>query len=594
VTKRARPAGADDSIAAPSSAESPAPPAQPDAVVATTADHETGRVRQRRAVGKRRAPTGPKPPLHPVAGRHATSAGQQGRDSSNQRDDTRLRYSGDLPVPLTGEVPYALKRPELAHLDEAAITELILKSDAWRDVMHPYFGEIDARRSKSAKIQPLYNAETLEAVLLFGRVSGLKAYGEIRARLAGDLGGAARRVLDLERPRSIPGQKVVKLRSGIPSESTMCRHRTKHFPEEKRAEAYLALEKRLRDEHLATSELREEARVLDMDGTGIITHFQAPIYRARKTAKKGRREGPLKLENGGLSASGYRLVTAPDAGYMAKAAGVDGGCSGWKLVTIMTQTGVPLAWDLKPLNYSEVDFATELLHEQMPDVIDKLGPRRLRILNADGGFTSSNVRAQCRQLGVLENIHPVSHADRMRSKRNRRRADNTRIPIHGNANWSSNGHRELTCKCGQGRVVRRIKLGPDGTTIARAEGQCPNCRSVTITSGEWLLAQNPSEFWKVDRGIPSQRARVDYLFGNPLTFHDVVASRYGRGRFGHNEGFHSALGSRFGLTDEKRWFRRRNQAVIEVAMTFAIMHAVSMALPREARAGAAPPLAAAA
>jgi hypothetical protein len=82
--------------------------------------------------------------------------------------------------------------------------------------------------------------------------------------------------------------------------------------------------------------------------------------------------------------------------------------------------------------------------------------------------------------------------------------------------------------------------------VPRVEGQCKNCKSITITSGEWYLAQNPSMFRRV---IPGAGHEPDYLFGNPLTYHDVVGREYGHDRFGHNEGFHSMLGSRFGLTD---------------------------------------------
>lgn len=506
----------------------------------------------------------------------------------------RVRFSGEFPEPLPGTVPYALARGELADLDEADITGLILRSPAWRDVMTPYLDEIDERRNKSARIKPLYDAETLEGVLLYGRVCGLKTYREIRDRLGGDRGREIRALLGLERPRSIPGQKVVKLRSGIPSEATICRHRTKHFPEEKRHEAYVVLEKRWRAEHLQTEGLRREARNLDLDGTAILTHFTGPIYKKRKRGKKYA-NAPRKLVNGGLSPRGYPQITAPDAGYMPRSSTMDWFGHGWKLISILTQTGVPLAWKLISADASEYTAARELLREQMPEVVDELGERQMRILSADGGFAGPDLRIDCHDLGIHENIHHISHGRSEETKRNVRRANKKEILIQGYKNWYANGHRELKCRCGQGRVVKRSKLQekrlPDGTTtlvaVPRVEGQCRNCKSITITSGEWYLAQNPSQFRSV---IPGAGHKPDYTFGNPLTYHDVVAKEYGHDRFGHNEGFHSMLGSRFGLTDEKRWFRRQRQAEIECAMTFTIMHAVAMEWRRRVPGGVAPPL----
>ena len=67
---------------------------------------------------------------------------------------------------------------------------------------------------------------------------------------------------------------------------------------------------------------------------------------------------------------------------------------------------------------------------------------------------------------------------------------------------------------------------------------------------------------------------------------------YGRARFGHNEGLHGTLSNRYALIRNKRWFRRRDEAETETAMTFALMHA--LALEQRRRAKAPPGLAAAA
>jgi hypothetical protein len=520
------------------------------------------------------------------AGLKIVPAGSGGASKASQITP-RVRFSGEFPEPLKGDVPHALVRPELADLDEAAIVALVRSSRAWQEVIVPRCEAIDVRRRKHARTPPLYESETLEAVLLYGRVCGLKTYREIRDRLAGDRGKKIRAELGLDRRRLAPGQTVVTLRSGIPSEATICRHRTKHFPEVERVEAYLELETRLRDEHLEMDGLRREARNLDMDGTAVLTHYTAPIYEKQKRrGKKSRAEQKQqkKLVNGGLSARGYPRITAPDAGYMPFSAGLQWWGHGWELVSIVTQTGVPLAWDIIPAGEaSERTSAIRIVREQMPSVIDKLGPRMTRILSADGGFTDDELREACHEIGIHENIHHVSHADK--SKPRARRMDKDRIPILGYSKWFSNGHRELRCACGEGRAVKRSALGPDGESIPRVEGQCRNCGSITITSGDWYLAWNPRQWRRVD---PRDEKRVPaYLFGNPLTFNDPVAREYGHKRFGHNEGFHSMLGSRYGLTDEKRWFRRRNQVVIECATTFSIMHAVAMEWRR--RGGIAQP-----
>ena len=48
--------------------------------------------------------------------------------------------------------------------------------------------------------------------------------------------------------------------------------------------------------------------------------------------------------------------------------------------------------------------------------------------------------------------------------------------------------------------------------------------------------------------------------GNPLTFHDPVSSTYGSARFGHNEGFHGQLVTRFGPLEGKAWYRDIREA----------------------------------
>lgn len=135
----------------------------------------------------------------------------------------------------------------------------------------------------------------------------------------------------------------------------------------------------------------------------------------------------------------------------------------------------------------------------------------------------------------------------------------------------------------------------NGEVVSRVEGRCDQgCGSITITSGEWRRAQNPDRFTRCAPREPDSRR--EWALGNRLTFHNPESGEFGRRRFGHNEGFHGALVSRFQLTKGKRWYRRRDQARAATALTFLLMHVVAMEQRKRARAAQAqaPPLRAAA
>jgi len=199
---------------------------------------------------------------------------------------------------------------------------------------------------------------------------------------------------------------------------------------------------------------------------------------------------------------------------------------------------------------------------------------KLSVLSADGGFAKQELRAALRRLGIVENIHLVSHGDRPKSRANAAKIQAKRLPIEGYKNWVTNGHRELICACGAGTTMKRLSRDRSGKAVVRNEGSCGNCGSITITSGDWRKAQNPDRWLRIN---PQNRfEKPDLLMGNPLTFNDRIAAEYGRRRFGHGEGFHGALASRFGLIKDKRWFRRLDEAKIATAMTFCVMHVVAL------------------
>jgi hypothetical protein len=504
--------------------------------------------------------------------------------STNQNQPARrLRWGGVLPLPPSGEVPYAKCRPELKGFSEAQITRWILDSDAWKDVMVPVLDQLEVERDRPGKEAPLYTSHSLESVLLYQRVCGLRSYKEARDRLASDRGAEARQLLGLTAPRNrlrMRKGRVVNLRDGIPSESTVSRHRTR-FRERRRRQAYEQLFQRLVDEHLEMPELQEEARVLYVDGTRMLTHYTCPIV----DPKTGR------IVND-------ESITCFDGGYVPPDAGMEKWGHGYSLIPMVTASGLPLAYRVLPLHASEKNTAVELLGDYEKTVLPHLAPageRPLTVLAADGAFHKPELREKARELGILENIHLASHGTKQESLDNVAVRNAERIPFDdaNYKNWYANGHREVFCLCGK-RATKRITTNSNGRVIARVEGKCPTCGSVTITSGEWRRAQNPTRFTRCNPSDPADRR--DWLLGNPLTFNSPEGHEYGRRRFGHNEGFNGALVTRFGLVKGKRWFRRADQARTDVAMVFSIIHAIALyqreQVRQQAAANAPPGLAA--
>ena len=92
--------------------------------------------------------------------------------------------------------------------------------------------------------------------------------------------------------------------------------------------------------------------------------------------------------------------------------------------------------------------------------------------------------------------------------------------------------------------------------------------------------------------------RADWKMGNPLTFNDPLATKYGRQRFGHNEGFHGALAAGgFKLLDKPKWYSDVRQVERNFFAAFCIMFVRAAEQRRRAKAargrGSPPALAAA-
>ena len=477
----------------------------------------------------------------------------------------RMRRPDLLPTPGPAQVPYALSHPDLKGMTPAQVTRMFLDSEAWKQVMKPVLDELDRARTVPGKEKPLYTSEELESVLLYQRLSGRASFKRARNEIAGDR-DEARRLLGFDRPRN-RGRRVVKLRDGVPSEATVSRHRAR-IGELRRNELHEEVERRVMLEHLQVPEFQEEVRELNLDGTAVKTHYTAPII------------DPTN----GQTVNDAR-VTAPEAGYVPYSAGPDKSGHGWSAVHIVTATGLPLARALGPMNASERELAAEAVEKYAEHVAPRLPREGLSVLSADGAFAQQELRKRLRELGIVENIHLVSHGDEPRSRANAAKNNAKRIPIAGYPNWFTNGHRELKCACGAGHTYRRFGKDRHGRAVVRVEGSCkPRCGSITITSGDWRLAQNPTRWVRIDPSNPNERP--DYYMGNSLTFNDPLAAEHGRRRFGHNEGFHGTLATRFGLIKDKRWFRRQAQVRTEFAIVGTAMHLIAMEQRRRAAARA--------
>lgn len=201
------------------------------------------------------------------------------------------------------------------------------------------------------------------------------------------------------------------------------------------------------------------------------------------------------------------------------------------------------------------------------------------VMAFDAAYSGANVRTAVHGAGYVPNCHPVSHALRKRSIKNAATHDRARFAIDGKPGWQAKGHREVFCIHGNAATKRMLRRTKGGDAVAGIEGDCKQgCGHISITAGEWRTAQNPKRFTKV---MPGDEDRADWM-GNPLTFKDKVSKKYGRARFGHNEGFHGALVTRFGLLKGKANYSDIRQAERDFFGVFSIMHALAMEQRRRA------------
>lgn len=456
----------------------------------------------------------------------------------------------------------------------------IERTQAFQDVMAPALETVDYLRAqplpgerKRRGRAPSFFALDYFRLEALRRCLGKKATQETRDWLTSDKATDTRRLLDFDRDRAHFGGKARRWMVGIPSDGWMSSFRTRWLTEEHFALLWQDMQRQVLREVLQTIPgMREEARTLFADGSLLVTHAMPPKYDPRTRA-----------------AVNADQVTAPSAGYVPNTGRNENHCgSGWNIILLMTSRGTVVGSDNVALNTMEFRALEAVIPGVVQTLDENLGGRDLRVLSADSGFNSHGVRSTARAHGIIENIQPVSHANSERSRRNAAARNRDRFAVQDHPNWQVNGHRELGCVCGQGKVSRRVSLNANGKSVTRVQGECRTCGSVTLTSGSWRVAKNPKQFVRfaadldkdgvADTGAAAgARDKPDLALGNPLTFNDKLAKQYGSPRFHGQEGvFGSQLTQRFQLLKGKRWFYRQSQVDLEVAMVITITHALRL------------------
>lgn len=474
----------------------------------------------------------------------------------------RLRYGAFPKPPEVVDVPYA-KRHDKADSDEGEVVAWLMRRREWLETIGAECDAVEAERPTSGP-PASYTTHELEGALFFQFMSGIRTYVAARDRLAGDRGGRARAALGFDQPREKRCPQELKLMAGVPSESSLTRHR-KRFPVERRLVVYRLYFDRLRKLNALDPVLRAGLRFLNIDGSAQLTSLTCPVKDQDGTVLNAKR------------------VTCPEGGYIGRDAPPEKQGHGFGIVPLTCIHALPWAYDHGTINIAEGSAAVNALTDFGENVLPLTGERQLSVLSGDSGLNHRELRAAVRELGIIENISECSHTigrastDRDVSAANRRELDIKDYP-----NWYANGHRELRCRCGNGHIFHRSGL-KRGKTFARVEGDCAKCGSITITSGLWKTVvdtrraggdpRGTRKLVRVQNGDPA--SVIDWAFGNPLTFHDPLSDQYGSMRFGHGEGFNGHCVTRFKLLKTKAYYRKKAQAELHALMVFCSMHGIT-------------------
>ncbi len=495
------------------------------------------------------------------------------------------------PAPEDRTLDYAASREELRGIEPGEVVLAVEELRGFREVVLPSLEAADAARlaprpgeKKRRGQRPKFFALDYWRFEMLRRVIASQSTVHTRDWLTTDKAERTRELLGFDKPRPHGGGKPQRWMEGVPSDSWVSDFRLKWLPEAELAALMQQLERWALTEKLTSVPgAREECRVLYADGSKLETHATAPIV---KKDKDGNVIEVVNEWKKGRDGKKVPAITAPEAGYVPnKGRNADHSGHGWNIVMVMSSKGTVLAPRNVPMHAGE----NTTLIEMVPEVgqvlrtlggADGGGPERdgqeLRVLSTDCNFHSHELRRELREIGIIENTHLSSHAKRPSSKKDAKERGGKRYPIDRHPDWFLNGHRELVCACGKGKTSRVASIQPKtGKATARLKGECPKCKSVTITSGLWMQTDNASS--KFQQCLPHDRARVEWDVGNPLTFNDPLSKAYGVARFNGQEGaFGSQFTQRFGLLKSKRWFYRQSQVDLEVAAVVTITHALSL------------------
>ena len=479
------------------------------------------------------------------------------------RPKRRLRF-GQLPVPAErADLYWGKSQPELANVTNGQLTVLLMRRPEFEATVGEKLRQIDERnrtvgKGKSMGRPTRWSARQLESVLVYRRVSGLGTIKRTCERLHFDR--EARQLLGFD--------------DKLPSRPTLTRYLSQHFDQSERANLYREFDRQLRQRVVQQPGFDEEARILGMDGSKHGTRYTSPIPKRGKNGKLTK-----QFANGHLQPGEPGAITAPDAGYVGGNNPKSG--KGWQLLGLFTEHGTLVGWDISPLNESERVAAERVLLQYEREILPHRQLKDPSVCTADGGFSSPTLRSRLQELCIVPNIHKASHGEGPSTKRNVAKLDRDwqrfEHPTKKHySKWQANGHLELRCACRNGVIKRVFKVTKTPHLIIAVKGQCQKCGNVTITSGRWRRAKNPSRFVLAHANHVSAPA-----LGNGLTYHDELSRTYGQDRFGFNESVHATLERRFGLLKDKSGMRSKAEVEIEFAIAASAISV--LLLEREAR-----------
>jgi hypothetical protein len=276
-------------------------------------------------------------------------------------------------------------------------------------------------------------------------------------------------------------------------------------------------------------------------------------------------------------------VTCPTGGYRVKD---NDKVHGFAAVPLHCVNGLPWAYHHGPVNMDERVAAKHAIEDFRENVLPHVGPRRLAVLSADKNFhEQGTLRPLLHSIGIVPNVHHISHAEgRESTEREQDEAARLEFDLDGKPGWYVDGFREPHHRCGhQVHTYRRIEQVGE-RAVVRIEAQCKHCdESVTITAGRWKKVRDTTRAPNDSRGKqkfvavhPSDPDHVrEWDLGNPLSYHDELAGRYGDMRFGHGEGFNGSAVKRFKLFKTKAHLHGDAQAELHCVMAFCAMHGLT-------------------